>query len=44
AIMDISNYLKDFKMLNNKPTIYVCSNYTCKVPTNDVKVMLELLK
>lgn len=44
TIMDISNYLKDFKMLNNKPTIYVCSNYTCKVPTNDIKVMLELLK
>ncbi|HEY5500939.1 MAG TPA: thioredoxin domain-containing protein [Candidatus Humimicrobiaceae bacterium] len=44
TITDISDYLKDFKVLNNKPTIYACSNYTCNVPTNDIKTMLELLK
>ena len=27
-ITGIADYLKDFKMINNKPTIYVCSNHT----------------
>jgi uncharacterized protein len=42
-ITDIADYLKDFKMINNKPTIYVCSNHTCKAPTNDINTMLDLL-
>jgi uncharacterized protein YyaL (SSP411 family) len=44
AKADIFDYLQDFKMINKKPTIYVCSNYTCKVPTNDIETMLDLLK
>ncbi|MGZ5471674.1 MAG: thioredoxin domain-containing protein, partial [Nitrososphaeraceae archaeon] len=42
-ITDIADYLKDFKMINNKPTIYVCSNHTCKAPTNDINTVLDLL-
>jgi hypothetical protein len=42
-ITDIAGYLKDFKMINNRPTIYVCSNNACKAPTNDINTMLTLL-
>ena len=43
-IKEFPDFLKDLKMLNNKPTIYVCSDFSCKLPTNDIKTMLELLK
>lgn len=38
------DFIKDLKRINNKPTIYVCSNFSCKLPTNNTKTMLELLK
>ncbi|MBM3707723.1 MAG: thioredoxin domain-containing protein [Actinobacteria bacterium] len=36
-------FIKDLKTINNKPTIYVCSNYSCKTPTNDINEMLKLI-
>ena len=43
-IAKYAEYVKDQKGLNNKATAYVCLNYNCKFPTNDVRKMLELLK
>ena len=42
-ITEISDFIKDLKMINNKPTVYVCSNYSCKLPTNNTNEMLKLL-
>jgi uncharacterized protein YyaL (SSP411 family) len=30
-------------MLNNRATAYVCLNYYCELPTNEVEQMLALL-
>jgi uncharacterized protein YyaL (SSP411 family) len=43
-IYDIAGYAKSYEMINNKTTVYVCRNYECNLPTNDVNVMLKLLK
>ena len=41
---NISNpMLKDYKMLNNKPTIYICENYACKEPITDVSQLREMV-
>ncbi len=33
--------LKDKKKIKGETTIYVCKNFTCKLPTTDIKEMLE---
>jgi uncharacterized protein YyaL (SSP411 family) len=38
------SYVKDMKPVNGKATAYVCVNYACQLPTNDVKVMLKQLE
>ena len=30
------------RMLNNRPTVYVCENNICKLPTHDFKTMMAL--
>lgn len=42
-IIEVSDFIKDLRMINNKPTVYVCSNYSCKLPTNNINEMLKLL-
>jgi uncharacterized protein YyaL (SSP411 family) len=37
------DFIKDLKMINNKSTIYVCSNFSCKLPTNYINEMLKLV-
>jgi len=34
----------EYKLLNNKATAYICSNRSCKPPTNSAERMLELLE
>ena len=37
-------YLNHYQLNENeKPIVYVCENYICKLPTSDVKVVLNLL-
>ena len=47
---DDSNYVsknleivKYMKMIDGKATAYVCENYACKLPTNDLEVFISLL-
>jgi hypothetical protein len=37
-------FLKSIGQINGKPTAYICLDYTCKLPTNDVSVMIKLLE
>ena len=43
AIESLVPFLKEQKMVNGKPTAYVCENYFCKLPTNDPKQLAKLL-
>ncbi len=43
-IVSIASYLRDFEMINQHATIFVCGNFSCESPTNDPERMLALLK
>lgn len=36
-------FIKDVAPIENKPTAYVCENYVCKLPTNDLAELRKLL-
>ncbi len=40
----IVDFAKDMVMINNKPTLYLCRNRTCELPTNDVNEVILILK
>jgi len=42
-IVELLAFLKEYKTVNNKTTVYVCEQMLCKKPTTDEKEMLELL-
>ncbi|MDQ1279532.1 MAG: uncharacterized protein QG670_794 [Thermoproteota archaeon] len=40
-LVAIAEHTKVMRMINDKTTIYVCRNYTCNQPTNDIAQALE---
>jgi uncharacterized protein YyaL (SSP411 family) len=42
-IDEISEFVKSQVKLDGKATAYVCRNYSCSLPTNDIDKMLELI-
>lgn len=43
-ISDIADYTNQMYMVNGKSTVYVCKNFVCENPTNDISKMLNYLK
>lgn len=43
-IISMAPYTKNFGLVKQRPTAYVCGNYTCQSPTNDPEIMLSYLK
>lgn len=43
-ITTISPFASEYKEINGKTTIYICTNYECKKPVNDIKELSALLK
>jgi uncharacterized protein YyaL (SSP411 family) len=43
-ISDIAEFTKNLTVIDNKSTVYVCSNYACKLPVTDKNKMMELLE
>ncbi|KJR41638.1 protein of unknown function DUF255 [Candidatus Magnetoovum chiemensis] len=41
-IEEIVKYIETYQPINNKTTAYICSNYTCNEPTNDISKIIEL--
>ncbi len=42
-IIRFAEFTKDHSSIDGKATTYVCLNYACKMPTTDIKKMLEVL-
>ena len=42
-VEDIAPWIDSYMVINNKPTYFVCTNFTCKRPTNDMKKALTFL-
>ncbi|MDC1067845.1 thioredoxin domain-containing protein [Candidatus Kapabacteria bacterium] len=42
-ISEIAEYSELMYMINGKSTVYVCKNFTCENPTNDIEKMLNYL-
>ena len=43
SITEIAPFTRYYAMVNEKATAHVCINQNCKLPTNEVQKMLELL-
>ena len=43
-IQPIAPVVQSHSLMNGKATAYVCTNFTCALPTNDPQKMLDLLK
>ncbi|NIP43063.1 MAG: thioredoxin domain-containing protein [candidate division Zixibacteria bacterium] len=43
-IMQYAEYTKEQKSIGEKATAYICQNFTCSLPTSDIKAMLETLE
>src|SRR5699024_6057417 len=41
---DIAPFASNYKKINDTTTIYVCENFSCKQPTNDMDTALSYLK
>jgi len=41
--LNLPEYVKSKPMLNGKATVYICSNYSCKEPTQDLNTALKML-
>jgi uncharacterized protein YyaL (SSP411 family) len=42
-ILRYARYAQGMEMMDERATAYVCTDYTCKLPTTDVERMLSLL-
>ncbi len=42
-LIKLAPYLKDYEMIDGKTTAYVCKNYVCSLPTNDLLKFKSLL-
>jgi uncharacterized protein YyaL (SSP411 family) len=44
GIRSLAQFTQNLSSLNGKATAYVCANYSCEIPTNDPRRMLEILE
>ncbi len=44
SIEDIAEFIKEQKIVDNKATAYICINYACNAPTNDIHKIIQLLE
>ncbi len=43
SLLENIEILKEYKLVNNKVTAYVCKDFVCKQPTNDPEIMIKEL-
>ena len=40
----IASWTENHSMKNNKPTIYICEDFACRLPTTDIRKAIELIQ
>lgn len=40
---EIADFIKSYSMINDKATAYVCKNYQCNLPTNNIEEALKIM-
>ncbi len=40
---EIAPWISDYSVIDNKPTYYICEDFTCKRPTTNIKTVLNYL-
>ncbi|ACL69885.1 thioredoxin domain-containing protein [Halothermothrix orenii] len=43
-LTELGPFIENYHMINNLPTIYVCKDYSCRRPTNNVDEAISMLK
>lgn len=43
-ITDIAVYTKDMEMIDDKTTVHICQNHSCKLPSNDIDKIKEQIE
>jgi len=43
-IISVAPFTGNYEKINGSPTIYVCKNYVCSLPTTDIGEMKKLLE
>ena len=36
-------YISEYKTINGKPTVYICENFSCRAPVNDISLFKKML-
>lgn len=44
ALEQAASFIKDYVPINNMPTAYICHNFSCQTPTNDVNELLRIIE
>lgn len=42
-LSQIASFTQNYNILEGNPLIYVCKNYNCNLPTNEINIALEML-
>ena len=43
-LSNIADWTNEYRTIDGKPTVYICKNYSCNQPTNDIKTVLKQLQ
>ena len=43
SLTPLAKWTSNHQMINNKTTYYICEDFSCKLPTNDIEIALKLI-
>ena len=43
SLKPLAKWTSNHQMINNKTTYYICEDFSCKLPTNDIEIALKLI-
>lgn len=43
-LSEVAPFVKDYRQIDNRTTVYVCENFACRTPTTDVDAVINSLQ